>query len=239
MLQCPNCGSSIPDPVATFCPNCGARLPSPQPTQAQPGPAPLAYYQPPQPYPQAQPHGHELYYVAIGVLLLLVIILGAVSVIGLSGFARPNRYTLTTPPNQQSIQPPNTFTPSPRQTIWNSCGSSGCTMRASGWREGSVPDTFDYFVSFTSTVPITVYFFTFGQFVQYSICNGDISCVSGYYAYLPAATQQSNSVFKLAEGCADYLAIYVASANGTMNPNIMITQNPANSATGYCSQTGA
>jgi hypothetical protein len=199
-----------------------------------------AYYPQPQAYPPAKPHGHELYYAIIGVLLILVIILGVVSALGFSGFIRTSHYTISNPPNLQSIQPPNTPDYAPSLTIWNACGStgSGCSMRSTGWREGSVPDTFDYFVSFTSTVPVTVYFFTFGQFVQYSECNGDTSCVSGYFVTMPPATQRTNTIFKLAEGCADYLAIYIATANGTMNPNIAVNQNPATSPTGYCAQAG-
>jgi hypothetical protein len=113
-------------------------------------------------------------------------------------------------------------------------------MAASGWREGSVPDTFDYYVSFTSTVNVTVYFFTMGQFVQYSVCNGDITCVSGYYDTIPATTSQPMTLFTLGEGCADYLAIYVASGIGTMHPNVGVSR-PAvspSSPTGYCGQAG-
>ena len=111
-------------------------------------------------------------------------------------------------------------------------------MTANGWREGSVPDTFDYYVSFTSTVNVTVYFFTMGQFVQFSVCNGDISCVSPYYDWIPPTTSLSTRIFTLGEGCADYLAIYVASGSGTMYPNVGVTQNHANTATGYCAQAG-
>ena len=111
-------------------------------------------------------------------------------------------------------------------------------MTANGWREGGVPDTYDYFVSFTSTVNITVYFFTLGQFVQYAVCNGDTSCVSGSYDSIPSSTSQSNTAFRLAEGCGDYVAIYVSSAAGTMNPQISIKQNAAPSPTGYCAQAG-
>jgi hypothetical protein len=112
-------------------------------------------------------------------------------------------------------------------------------MQPNGWREGTVPDTYDYFVSFTSTVPITVYFLTLGQFVQYAVCNGDLTCVSGSYAYLPAATSQNDAVFKLAEGCADYVAIYVSSANGVMTPTIQVAQNAYSGPTGYCAQSQA
>jgi len=112
-------------------------------------------------------------------------------------------------------------------------------MTANGWREGSVPDTFDYYVSFTSTVNVTVYFFTMGQFVQYSVCNGDVSCVSGYYNSIPAtANLPKYTLFTLGEGCADYLAIYVASGTGVMRPDVGVSR-PAVSPggpTGYCAQ---
>lgn len=111
-------------------------------------------------------------------------------------------------------------------------------MSTNGWREGGVPDTYDYFVTFTSNVDVTVYFFTLGQFVQYAVCNGDVSCVSGSYYSLPTSTSQTNAPFKLAEGCGDYVAIYVASGSGVMNPDIGIKQNAASSPTGYCAQTG-
>jgi hypothetical protein len=101
-----------------------------------------------------------------------------------------------------------------------------------------VPDTYDYFVSYTSNVSITVYFLTLGQFVQFSVCNGDINCVSGAYAYLQGATSRQNAAFKLAEGCADYVAIYVASGSGVMQPDVKVAQNAAPYATGYCAQVG-
>ena len=110
-------------------------------------------------------------------------------------------------------------------------------MTASGWREGTVPDTDDYYVTFTSNVNITVYFFTLGQFVQFAVCNGNLSCVSGYYVYFPGSLFQQNNVFKLAEGCADYVAIYVSSANGIMFPKVGVANNPAPFPTGYCAQT--
>jgi hypothetical protein len=114
-------------------------------------------------------------------------------------------------------------------------------MTANGWREGSVPDTFDYYVSFTSTVNVTVYFFTMGQFVQFSVCNGDVSCVSGSYDYILATTNlPTYTLFTLGTGCADYLAIYVASGNGVMYPDVGVTHNPSQTgATGYCAQAGA
>jgi hypothetical protein len=194
------------------------------------------------PIPQQQPPvSTGPYKVVIGVLLIVVVLLGIgiyESAAGHFPLGGAYRYALANPPNAQSIQPPLSSTPPPATTIWNSCGAP-CSMQPNGWREGTVPDTYDYFVSFTSTVPVTVYFLTLGQFVQFAVCNGDLSCVSGSYAYLPAATSQSDAVFKLAEGCADYIAIYVSSANGVMTPNIQVAQNAYPNATGYCAQSQA
>ncbi len=234
---CPNCGAPLQQ-NAVFCPNCGTKIISPHPQLQQVAPS---YY----PSIQTQaPVSTGPYKAVIGILLVIIIILAVLSATSL-GHLLPltgNHYSLPNPPNVQSVQPPNTATAQPPYTtIWNSCGGppgSGCNMTSNGWREGTVPDTFDYFVSFTSTVPIRVYFFTLGQFVQYAVCNGDITCVSGSYAGLPAATSQSNAVFKLAEGCADYVAIYAASSTGIMYPNINVKQNAAPFITGYCAQAG-
>ena len=235
---CPNCGTSLQQNAA-FCPNCGTKITAPHSQLQQ---VPPVYY-PTTPTRASVSTGP--YKAVIAVLLVIIVLLG-VDFYATSGHFFPltgYRYSLANPPNAQSVQPPNTPTPQPPYTvIWNSCGGapgSGCNMTSKGWREGSVPDTFDYFVSFTSTVPITVYFFTLGQFVQYTVCNGDLTCVSGYYASLPAAASQSNAVFKLAEGCADYVAIYVASSTGVMYPNVSVKQGSGGVITGYCAQVGS
>ena len=224
-------------PQVIFCPHCGSKIASPHLQQA-----PSGYY--PTPSTQA-PVSTGPYKAVIGILLVIIIILGILSATSL-GHLFPltgSHYSLANPPNPQSIQPPNTQTAQPPYTtIWNACGASpsqGCNMTSNGWREGTVPDTYDYFVSFTSTVPIRVYFLTLGQFVQYAVCNGDIACVSGSYYPLPASTSQSAAPFKLAEGCADYVAIYVSSSNGIMYPDVSVKQNAAGFATGYCGQVGA
>jgi len=235
---CPNCGTPV-QPQGTFCPNCGTKITSPhlQLQQVAPGYYPVT--------PTQAPVSTGPYKAVIGILLIIIIILSVLSATSL-GLLLPltgNHYTLANPPNAQSVQPPPTPTAQPPYApIWTACGgppSQGCNMTSNGWREGTVPDTYDYFVSFTSTVPIRVYFFTLGQFVQYTVCNGDITCVSGYYSSLAAATSESNVAFKLAEGCADYVAIYVASSSGLMYPNISVKQNSAGFATGYCAQVGA
>ncbi len=237
---CPNCGTPLSQ-EASFCPHCGVGITAP--TQAIP---PSPYSLPSPGLEQGKPHSHDLYKVAIGTLLLLLVVLGAVwYATGNLGLIRssltPYHYQLSNPPNYRSIQPPNTVTPSPQYVTWNTCGGSpnlGCNVTANGWLEGTIPDTFDYFPSFTSTVPIKVYFFTLGQFVQFATCNGDVSCVSGYYDSYPATTSLQNQVFKLAEGCADYVSVFVATGNGVMQPNVAVARNPAQYPTGYCAQVG-
>ncbi len=233
---CPNCGASVQQHTI-FCPNCGTKIVS-LPTQQQ---VPPSYY--PATPPSQAPVSTGPYKAVIGILLVVIILLG----VGLYGTTSGHffsltgyHYSLANPPSDQSTLPKPFLTSQvPQYLIWNSCGSGpNCTMTANGWREGSVPDTFDYYVSFTSNVSVTVYFFTMGQFVQYSVCNGDIRCVSGSYDSIPATTNaQRYTLFALGEGCADYLAIYVASGNGVMQPNVGVTYNPSrNTPTGYCLQ---
>ena len=240
-LFCHNCGAPV-QLGTVFCANCGSKVASQ--TTAKPQQVP-GYYPP---ISQARPQvSTGAYKAVIGVLLVIIILLGiGLYEISAGHFPFGSRYTLSNPPNSQSIVPPNTLDASPPYTlIWNSCGggpSQGCTMSPNGWREGGVPDTYDYFVSFTtssSNVSITVYFFTLGQFVQYATCNGDLGCVSGSVYSLASAASRQNSIFKLAEGCGDYVAIYVSSGTGILYPSISIKQNAAPYTTGYCAQVGA
>ena len=237
---CPNCGTPI-HTTADYCANCGTKLNASGHAISQ---TPPSVFQP-VPLPQ-RPVSTGAYKAIIAVLLVIIILLGVGLYSSTGGHLLqfgPSRYQLTNPPNTQSIQPPNTVTASPPYTvIWNACGggpSQGCSMSANGWREGGVPDTYDYFVTFSSNVNVTVYFFTLGQFVQYAVCNGDLSCVSGAVYSIPASTSQQDAPFKLAEGCADYVAIYVASGTGTMYPSVSVKQNSAGAATGYCAQAGS
>jgi len=239
LSYCPNCGSPVQQ-QGGFCAHCGTKISASTVPTSQ---VPPGYY-PPAPTP-SPPVSTGPYKVAITVLLIIILFLG----IGLyetsaGHFPFGNyRYQLANPPNSQSILPIHSHT-TQRYTnqIWNACNGSpslGCSMTANGWREGSVPDTFDYYVAFTSAVNVTVYFFTMGQFVQFSVCNGDVSCVSGSYDSIPATTNVAPyTLFTLGEGCADYLAIYVASGSGTMYPDVGVTQHPASTATGYCAQAG-
>ena len=237
---CPNCGTPL-QPHAVFCPTCGTKIISSQ-TQQQ---VPPIYYHPAT--SSQAPVSTGPYKAVIGILLVIIILLG----VGLYGATSGHlfsltgyRYTLANPPSYQSTLPaPAPTSQSPQTITWNACGSTpaqGCNMTGNGWREGTIPDTYDYYVTFSSTVPVAVYFFTLGQFVQYVVCNGQLSCVSPYYDSLPATTNQQTVVFRLAEGCGDYVAIFVASGTGVMYPNIGVTRPSTlpNGPTGYCGQSG-
>jgi hypothetical protein len=55
---------------------------------------------------------------------------------------------------------------------------------------------------------------------------------------ITGTTSVQNYVFQLAEGCADYVAIYQSSTNGALSPNIQIARNPYPAPTGVCQTTG-
>jgi hypothetical protein len=188
--------------------------------------------------------GRTPYVVVIGILFVVVILLAlflglAVSSAGFSFFRGVSAPRIIPPP-PSSLVDPQSADASPNLILWNSCGSSGssCIMNSTGWREGGVPDTFDYFVSFTSTIPVAVYFLTLPQYMQFAYCSGRISCVSGAFDTIAATKSVQNSIFKLAEGCADYVAIYQSTSNGEMSPNVAIGRNPYPAPTGICKTTG-
>jgi hypothetical protein len=191
---------------------------------------------------------HSRHTIAISLLLIMVVVLAvflglAYSSNGFLPFGRPGAPRIV-PPSNSSLTAPPSSTPPPNDpswiVLWNSCGGSvnSCPMNSTGWREGGVPDTFDYSVSFDSTIPVTVYFLTLPQYMQFSYCSGKIFCVSGSYNQTRPSVSVQNFVFKLAEGCADYVAIYQSSANGNMSPNIRIARNPYSAPTGICRITG-
>lgn len=101
-----------------------------------------------------------------------------------------------------------------------------------------VPDTFDYYINYNSSVPVGVAVLNTNQFVQYGSCQGTtavsrLSCVTGNFVSYPPATGQ-NQIFTLAEGCGAYIALYYSSSPGTFYPHISIRYNPASGLTGFC-----
>ena len=119
----------------------------------------------------------------------------------------------------------------PTLTIWTDCGGP-CTMQGGNYyRAGGVPDTFDYYLAFDSTVPVTTYVMTLQQFAQFDNCGP--GCITGRYTTYPAS-RHLEAVFKDAEGCASYVGVFVASGSGVIHPNVRAKYNPANGPTGVC-----
>jgi cell division protein FtsB len=122
----------------------------------------------------------------------------------------------------------------PTLSIWNSCGGP-CTVGPEQVRVGGVPDTFEFHVTFTATVPVALYFFTFHQWSQYDSCGFQVSCVSGPYDAYPSGTSRDVR-FDKSTGCAGYVFVLAASQQGTITPNVEATYKPADHPTGECAQ---
>ena len=136
---------------------------------------------------------------------------------------------------QSQVQQLQAQARNPTLTMWNTCGGP-CTIGPTGVRVGSAPDTFELDVEFTSTVPVTTYFFTFRQWAQFDGCGFDVRCVSGPYQSFPAATSVDRT-FQDAEGCSGYVWVMQASRNGIITPNVKVRYAPAPHPTGVCAQS--
>ena len=121
----------------------------------------------------------------------------------------------------------------PHFVLWNSCGAggpdAGCPIRPGQPYVGGVPDTFTYFVSFRSTVPVTLGFMTPSEFVCWETRN----CAWHWWGW-HNRTHLNGGVFHDAEGCAGYLAVFWSNQAGTLYPKVSITRNPAPHPTGAC-----
>src|SRR2546422_7922048 len=134
---------------------------------------------------------------------------------------------------QNQVQKLKIQNSNPTLKMWNSCNGP-CNMSQGSWRVGGVPDTFDYNVSFTSTVPVAVYILTFSQYVQFANCTGQISCVTTSYTQYGPTMSLPGSVFYLAEGCSGYVAVFQSTTAGVIYPDVSVTYNPAPTITGIC-----
>lgn len=136
---------------------------------------------------------------------------------------------------QRQNQDLKTTLAAPKLSIWNSCGGP-CTVGPDRVRVGGVPDTFEFHVSYTATVPVALYFMTFHQWTQYDSCGFQLSCVVGSYDSYPANTSR-DITFTKATGCAGYVFVLSATTNGTITPNVEATYRPADHPTGVCSSS--
>lgn len=121
----------------------------------------------------------------------------------------------------------------PSFALWNSCGAAGplagCPLSPGHEYIGGVPDTFTYYVSFRSTVPVTVWIMSSSNFV----------CWETHYCAWRAVgwenrTHLEDGVFHGAEGCAGYFVVFFSSQSGTLFPGVRITRKPASHPTGVC-----
>lgn len=112
---------------------------------------------------------------------------------------------------------------------------------SSAYLAGGIPDTFTYHLQASSTGPMNVSILTLEQWSKANACvtNGEGStnwCM--HHGVTPVwsslNTTSVNYDFHLAEGCADYMAVFTAPTKVTVTPNVSVTYNPANSATGAC-----
>jgi hypothetical protein len=124
----------------------------------------------------------------------------------------------------------------PSFALWNDCGAAGpfagCSLTPGHEYIGGVPDTFTYYVSFRSTVPVTVWIMTSANFV----------CWETHYCAWRAVgwenrTRLDNGVFHAAEGCAGYFAVFFSNQAGTLYPDVRITRKPAAHPTGVSGRT--
>ncbi len=126
----------------------------------------------------------------------------------------------------------------PQLTIWNSPQA----LKGPTWYlAGGIPDTFTYHLKATSTGPMSVSILTLEQWAAAIQCvdpNGGTVNYCMHHSGVVLSWLSVTSVnydFHLAEGCADYLAVFTSASSITVTPNVSVTYNPATSTTGTCS----
>ena len=138
---------------------------------------------------------------------------------------------------QQTIQDLKTQALHPNLGIWN------VKQTINGpdfFLAGGVPDTFTYHLNATATGPFSVSILTFVQFASAIDCVHNGVGDTDYCMHHSGSANtwlQVTSVsydFHLAEGCADYMAVFTARAAVTLSPNVSVTYNPAPNFTGDC-----
>jgi hypothetical protein len=125
----------------------------------------------------------------------------------------------------------------PHLTIWNVAQTiKGSTY----YLAGGIPDTFTYHLQATSTGPMSISILTLQDWSKAIECvdagRGETNyCMhhSGGYKSWFNVTSISYD-FHLAEGCADYMAVFTSAGTVKVTPNVSVTYNPAPKPTGAC-----
>ncbi|MDQ6878968.1 MAG: hypothetical protein M3082_15020 [Candidatus Dormibacteraeota bacterium] len=126
----------------------------------------------------------------------------------------------------------------PSLGIWNVAQSlQGPTY----YLAAGIPDTFTYHLKLKSTAAINVSIISFDQFSAAVKCIENGAGVTNWCMHHSGAANSwlgGTSVtfdFHLAEGCAAYMVVITAPAKAVVTPDVSVTYNPANHATGTCS----
>jgi hypothetical protein len=125
----------------------------------------------------------------------------------------------------------------PHLGIWNVAQQvSGPTY----YLAAGVPDTFTYNLHLTSGGPMNVSIVSFEQFKAAVLCveNGVANtnwCMHHNGSAIGWSNQTTiNYDFHDAEGCAAYMLVITAPSQVTVTPDVSVTYNPAQHATGAC-----
>ncbi len=125
----------------------------------------------------------------------------------------------------------------PHLTIWN---VPQHLKDADSYLAGGIPDTFTYHLEATSTGAMNVSILTLEQWAAAIECVNLGGGRTNYCMHHRGTVWSQLGVtsvkydFHLAEGCADYIAVFTSATSITVTPNVSVTYNPATSATGAC-----
>ena len=107
------------------------------------------------------------------------------------------------------------------------------------WLAGGIPDTFTYHLHVTSSGPMSVSILTLEDYAKAFACVNAGGSANYCMHYSGSVIGWLNKTqvdydFHLAEGCADYLAVFSSASNITIKPNVTVTYNPSSKLTGVC-----
>jgi hypothetical protein len=125
----------------------------------------------------------------------------------------------------------------PHLTIWN----VPQTLKGKSWYlAGGIPDTFTYHLIATSTGPMSISILKLEDFASARACVANGYGPTDYCMHHSGAYKSWFNVtsinydFHLAEGCADYMAVFTSASTIKVTPNVSVTYNPASAPTGAC-----